>query len=71
MGFIAKQTFLKFEKLAHYLAGFVILSKGVDKAEHFNEHPNITIFFFAMAFFIFFATVWHHYFERKFKDFKY
>lgn len=70
MGFVAKQTGLKLEKLAHYLAGVVILLKGVDKAEHFGEHPFITLFFFVMGFFILFATAKHHYFEKRFKDFK-
>ena len=70
MVLVSKQTGIKLEKLAHYLAGFVILLKGIDKAEHFREHPFITLFFLAMGLFIGFATYKHHYFEKKFKDFK-
>jgi uncharacterized membrane protein len=70
MGILSPQAKEKLQGLAHYLAGFVILLKGVDKAEHFSEHPFITIFFFIMGAFIIFATAKHHYFEKRFKDFK-
>jgi uncharacterized membrane protein len=70
MGILSPQAKEKLQGLAHYLAGFVILLKGVDKAEHFSEHPFITIFFFIMGAFIIFATAKHHYFEKRFNDFK-
>ena len=70
MGILSAEAKEKIQPLAHYLAGVVILLKGIDKAEHFNEHPFITIFFFVIGLFILIATFKHHYFEKKFKDFK-
>lgn len=70
MGILSPKAKEKMQGLAHYLAGLVIILKGVDKAAHFQEHPIITIFFFVMGAFIIFATAKHHYFEKRFKDFK-
>jgi predicted MFS family arabinose efflux permease len=70
MGILSPKAKEKVQGLAHYLAGLVIILKGVDKVEHFSEHPIITIFLFVMGFFIIFATAKHHYFEKRFKDFK-
>lgn len=70
MGLLKGNAKERVNSLAHYLAGIVIILKGVDKAEHFKEHPFITAFFFIMGFFILFANYKHHYFENKFKDFR-
>ena len=60
----------RLEKFAHYLAGAVIIMKGIDKAEHFGAHPFVTIFLFLMGGFIIFANFKHHFFEKHFKEFK-
>ena len=58
------------EKIGHYLTAFVIVLKGVDKAEHFHEHPLIPIFLFLIGGFIAVATFFHHWFEKHVKEFK-
>ncbi|HRI19652.1 MAG TPA: hypothetical protein PLA68_01805 [Panacibacter sp.] len=58
------------EKLSHYLTGFIVILKGIDKAEHFKEHPFIVILLFILGAFIIVATYFHHFFERKVKEFK-
>lgn len=70
MGILSAKAKEKVQPLAHYLAGFVIIVKGIDKAEHFNEQLFITSFFFIIGLFIVFATFKHHYFEKRFKDFR-
>jgi FtsH-binding integral membrane protein len=60
----------KLERMAHYLAGVIIIIKGVDKADHFNAHPFVCLFLFFMGAFIIFANFRHHYFEAKFAEFK-
>lgn len=58
------------QKLGHYLTGIIIIMKGIEKAEHFHEHPFIPIFLFVIGAFIIFATFKHHYFEKHIKEFK-
>lgn len=70
MGILSAKGKEKLLPLAHYLAGIVIILKGIDKAEHFHEHPFITVFFFVIGLFILIATFRHHYFEKRFKDFR-
>lgn len=59
-----------FEKIAHYLTGFVAIMKGVDKTAHFNEHPFVPIFLIAIGIFILIATYFHHWFEKRVTEFK-
>ncbi len=60
----------RMEKFSHYLAGALIILKGIDKTEHFSKHPFICIFLFLIGGFIIFANFRHHYFEKQFKEFK-
>jgi len=60
----------RLEKFSHYLAGALIILKGIDKAEHFNKHPVICILLFLIGGFIIFANFRHSYFEKHFKEFK-
>jgi hypothetical protein len=70
MALFRKKRNPKRERLAHYLAGVIIILKGVEKAEHFSQHPVVCMFLFFMGAFIIFANFRHHYFETKFREFK-
>ncbi len=58
------------EKFAHYLTAFVVILKGIDKAEHFHEHPFVSIFLILLGVILLLATVFHHTLEKKVKEFK-
>jgi predicted membrane channel-forming protein YqfA (hemolysin III family) len=55
--------------LAHYLVGLIIVLKGIEKADHFSEHPLICMTLFFIGGFILFANFRHHLFEKHFKEF--
>jgi hypothetical protein len=55
--------------LAHYLVGFIVIVKGIEKTEHFNEHPLLCLSFFFIGGFILFANYRHRQFEKYFKEF--
>jgi hypothetical protein len=58
------------ETVAHYLTGLIVIVKGFEKMEHFDEHPFIPIFLFALGAFIIIATLCHRFFEQHVKEFK-
>jgi hypothetical protein len=70
MALFGKRKDPRLERLAHYLAGGIIIIKGIDKADHFDQHPLVCLFLFFMGAFIIFANYKHHYFEGIFKEFK-
>jgi hypothetical protein len=47
----------------------LIIVKGIDKSEHFSEHPWLCLSLFIIGGFILFANFKHHLFEKHFKDF--
>ena len=70
MSVFSKKKKEQLEKFSHYLAGTLIILKGIEKSEHFDKHPFICIFLFLIGGFIIFANFRHHYFEKHFKEFK-
>lgn len=58
------------EKFGHYLTGFLVILKGIDKSEHFSEHPFVVVLLLILGSFIITATYFHHFFEKKVKEFK-
>ena len=60
---------LLLQRLAHYLVGLLVILKGVEKSEHFNEHPLVCLSLFFIGLFILFANYRHHFFEKYFKEF--
>lgn len=69
MALIKKKRNPRLERLTHYLFGFLIILKGIDKSEHFSEHPFLCLSLFIIGGFILFANFRHHLFEKHFKDF--
>jgi len=59
----------RIQRLAHYLVGFLVIVKGVEKSEHFSDHPVLCLSLFIIGGFILFANFRHHYFEKHFKEF--
>lgn len=59
----------KLIKLNHYLIGFGLIVKGIDKAEHFNHFPLSVIFFFVAGAVIIIGTLFHHQVEKILKRF--
>ena len=57
------------ERIAHYLVGLPLILKGVDKAEHFREHPWLVVFLFAAGAFIILGAAFEHTFERRIANF--
>ena len=53
------------ETFVHYLTGAILLLKGVDKAEHFSEHPGPPLLLFLCGATVFALTIFHHQVERK------
>jgi hypothetical protein len=66
---INKEKGPRIQRLAHYLVGFIVIIKGIEKAEHFSEHPLLCLLFFFIGGFILFANYRHHLFEKYFKEF--
>ena len=57
------------ERFTHYLFGALVIVKGIEKSEHFSEHPFICLSLFIIGGFILLANFRHHFFEKYFKDF--
>lgn len=58
------------EKFAHLLTGFVVVLKGIDKAEHFHDHPVIAVLLIALGIIILVSTFFHHEIEKYARVFK-
>jgi peptidoglycan/LPS O-acetylase OafA/YrhL len=58
----------RLQRFSHYLFGFIVIVKGVEKAEHFDAHPFSCLALFLIGGFILFANFRHHAFKRLFKD---
>lgn len=58
-----------FQRLSHYLVGLTLVMKGIDKAEHFSEHPATVVYLFAAGAFIILGTVFHHALEKRIRNF--
>ena len=59
----------KMLSINHYLIGFGLIVKGIEKSEHFSNHPLSVVFFFAAGAAIIAGTFFHHRIENKFKKF--
>ncbi len=55
--------------LNHYIIGLGLLIKGIEKSEHFSQHPLSVIFFFAAAGVIIAGTYFHHSIAKVFRKF--
>lgn len=69
MSVINKKRNPRIQRLAHYLVGLIVIVKGIEKAEHFSEHPIICISLLLIGGFILYANFRHHFFEKHFKEF--
>lgn len=59
----------KMLSLNHYIIGFGLIIKGVEKAEYFSRHPLSVIFFFTAGAIIIAGTYFHHSIEKVFRKF--
>lgn len=57
------------EKISHVLIGLTLVIKGIDKAEHFDQHPKTVIFLFAAGAFIVLGAFFHHRIEKRIHNF--
>lgn len=57
------------EKIAHLCVGLPLILKGIDKAEHFQEHPSLVIFLFAAGAFVILGAAFGHKIERRIPNF--
>jgi len=57
------------EKIAHFCVGLPLIMKGIDKAEHFQEHPFLVIFLFAAGAFIILGATFEHKIEQRIPNF--
>lgn len=57
------------EGIAHYLMGAVVVLKGIDKAEHFHEHPWLVVLLFAAGLFIILGTAFLRPIARRIPNF--
>ncbi len=57
------------EKIAHLCVGLPLILKGIDKAEHFQEHPFLVIFLFAAGAFIILGAAFQHRIEQRIAHF--
>lgn len=57
------------EGIAHYLMGAVTVLKGIEKAEHFREHPWLVVFLFAAGLFILIGAALHRAIEKRIPNF--
>ena len=55
--------------ISHMLIGFVLVLKGIDKAEHYRQHPLTVIFLFAAGAFIILGALFHHSIEKRVRNF--
>ena len=69
MPIIKKKGNPRLERFNHYLFGFLVIVKGIEKSEHFSEHPFICLSLFIIGGFILYANFRHHFFEKHFRDF--
>ena len=69
MSIIKKKGNPRLERFNHYLFGFLVIVKGVEKTEHFSDHPFMCLSLFIIGGFILFANARHHFFEKHFRDF--
>ena len=69
MPIIKKNGNPRLERLTHFLFGLLVIVKGIEKSEHFNEHPWLCLSLFVIGGFILVANFRHHLFEKYFKDF--
>ncbi len=69
MAAIKKKGNPRLERFTHYLFGMLVIVKGVEKSDHFSDHPFICLSLFVIGGFILFANFRHHFFEKYFKDF--
>jgi hypothetical protein len=53
------------EKISHFCVGLPLILKGVDKAEHFSQHPFTVIFLFCAGAFIILGAIFHRGIEKK------
>ena len=60
----------RLERLSHYMAGALIILKGIEKSDHFSEHPFICVLLFLIGGFFIFANIRHAFFEKHFREFK-
>jgi hypothetical protein len=58
-----------FESISHVLIGFTLVIKGIDKAEHFSQHPKTVVFLFCAGAFIILGAFFHHGIENKIRNF--
>ncbi len=57
------------ETISHMLIGLVLVMKGIDKAEHYRQHPLTVIFLFAAGAFIILGALFHQRIEKKVRNF--
>lgn len=57
------------QNLSHYLIGFSILAKGIDKLEHYHHQVAEVIIIFLAGIFIIGGTAFHARFARRIKNF--
>ncbi|MBN2398746.1 MAG: hypothetical protein JXI33_00215 [Candidatus Aminicenantes bacterium] len=57
------------EKISHALVGLTLVLKGIDKAEHFNDHSLTVVFLFVAGAFIILGGAFHHHLEKKIPNF--
>ncbi len=58
-----------FEKISHILVGLTLVIKGIDKAEHFSQHPGTVIFLFGAGAFIVLGAFSHQRIEKRIHNF--
>jgi hypothetical protein len=61
-----KRAAAALQQVAHYIAGLVIVMKGVEKAEHFSDHPGKVIVLFLVGAIVLALVATHHRLERRF-----
>lgn len=57
------------EGISHYLVGLTLILKGIDKAEHFHDHPWLVLFLFAAGLFILLGAAFHRAIDRRIANF--
>jgi len=57
------------EMISHMLVGLVLVIKGIDKAEHYRQHPLTVVFLFVAGAFIILGALFHHPIEKKVRNF--
>jgi uncharacterized membrane protein len=67
--FASEKKSQAFEVISDMLVGFVLVLKGIDKAEHFDRHPKTVIFLFCAGAFIILGAAFLHRIEKKVANF--